>query len=693
MKKISILCLAMVCFLFAQSQIRYLKGNLQGSQETPANTSTGSGVVIVKYNTATKALELFGDYAGLTNTITGSHIHRGEPGVAGPIELDLVNSGGTTGSLSGKATLTQPQEDSLIAGEMYANVHTSTNPGGELRAQLTLTTDAQTTFLSGRLQGAQETPPNPSPGTGSVYAIIDMATDSAFVTGNYTGLTAASTGSHVHTGSPTVAGAILFDLIHSSATSGSVHGITKVTAEAADSISTNGTYVNIHTSTYAGGEIRAQLVNNTTVRYFAGEMNGSNEVPSNSSKARGTVIVVYNTETNLLTLAGDYQHLSDTVSAAHIHMGAPGVSGAPIIPLTTSGDSTGTIAVTGVTLTDAQEIDLLAGNMYANVHSAAFPNGEIRAQLIATTSGETQAFSPKLDGTQEVPSNTSTATGQALVIVDKATGLTYATGFFNGVNSNVSKADISRGQVGVNGPVILALNPAYNGTTKSGTFSGSGTLSSSLVDSMINGFTYISINSQRFPEGVIRGQLGDLVLPVKLTYLNAYKQKNQIELIWETSEELNLSRYEIEQLNTTTQQWTSKGTVFAKGGSGPATYNFIDNPNVYGNKYMIYRLKMTDKNGRITYSYMVKVNFEKLKAELFIQTNPVANGELKYTITGLTSGKKAEVSIIDYNGRLILKNAVSSLMNNTIRIPQLAKGMYKLIVRIDDTVLEKGFIK
>ncbi|MEJ7684722.1 MAG: CHRD domain-containing protein [Segetibacter sp.] len=179
-----------------------MKGSLQGSQETPVNAEKGSGVVIVKYNMSTKTLELFGDYAGLTTAITVSHIHRAESGVAGPIVIDLVNSGGLTGTLTAKATLTQPQEDSLLAGNMYANVHTTTHPAGELRAQLTLTTNLQTTFLSGKLQGAQEVPPTPSTATGAVYALVDLAKDSVYVTGSYSGLTAASNNAHVHLAPP-----------------------------------------------------------------------------------------------------------------------------------------------------------------------------------------------------------------------------------------------------------------------------------------------------------------------------------------------------------------------------------------------------------------------------------------------------------------------------------------------------------
>lgn len=703
MKKISILCLTLLSFLFSQSQIRYLKGTLQGTQETPVALDVpGSGVVIVKYDMSSKTLKLFGDYADLTAAVSGSHIHHAKPGEGGPIVVDIVNTGGTTGTLSLTATLTQPQEDSLLAGNMYANVHTSTHTGGELRAQLTPTTEGQTTFLGGKFQGAQEVPVTPSTATGAVYALIDMDKDSVYVTGSYTGLSAASNAAHVHLAYPGATDDPLFPVYHSASASGTVHLDTVLTAAQAAEILAGGSYVNIHTSTYPAGEIRAQLVNNTTTRYFAGELAGSNEVPAVTTKARGTVIAAYNTETHTFQLlAGDFQKLSSVVTAAHIHPGAPGTVGDPLIDLTVDPmDSTGTVSLTtaAAPLTPEQETQLLAGNMYVNVHSNTYLNGEIRAQLVPTTSGETHAFLVNLTEAQ-VRSDPGNAVGNAWVIVDKTTGIVYATGTFQGINSNVTAAHIHRGPVNTAGPAILTLTLVQRlPVPHSGTFSGSGTLSPALVDSLINGWTYVDVHSTFFSnqEGsppAIRAQLGDLVLPIKLNYLNAYKQRNEVELVWETSEELNVSRYEIEQLNTATKDWTTKGTVHANGGNSGAKYNYTDIPNTYGDKYLMYRLKIIDKDGRITYSYMVKVNFEKLKAELFIQTNPVTNGELRYNITGLATGKKAEVSIIDYNGRLILRNVVSSLMNNTLKIPHLSAGMYKLVVRIDGTILQRSFIK
>jgi hypothetical protein len=67
-------------------------------------------------------------------------------------------------------------------------------------------------------------------------------------------------------------------------------------------------------------------------------------------------------------------------TAAHIHLGAPGQNGPVIITLQKSGDNAWVIP--GNTELSSAQLDALrAGNLYVNVHSAAHPNGEIRAQL------------------------------------------------------------------------------------------------------------------------------------------------------------------------------------------------------------------------------------------------------------------------------------------------------------------------
>ncbi len=66
--------------------------------------------------------------------------------------------------------------------------------------------------------------------------------------------------------------------------------------------------------------------------------------------------------------------------AAHIHLGAVGVAGPPIITLEKSADGVWSVPA-GSTLTDEQYASFKAGNLYVNVHSQEHKPGEIRGQL------------------------------------------------------------------------------------------------------------------------------------------------------------------------------------------------------------------------------------------------------------------------------------------------------------------------
>ena len=116
-----------------------------------------------------------------------------------------------------------------------------------------------------------------------------------------------------------------------------------------------------------------------TSEQYTATLNASSEVPPNPSAASATGTVTVDTKTKSMTASITTSGIAGTM--AHIHEGPIGVSGPIIFPLLElSYAGSGTWSTT-VTLTDAQLATLRAGNYYFNVHSAVYPNGEIRGQI------------------------------------------------------------------------------------------------------------------------------------------------------------------------------------------------------------------------------------------------------------------------------------------------------------------------
>jgi hypothetical protein len=112
---------------------------------------------------------------------------------------------------------------------------------------------------------------------------------------------------------------------------------------------------------------------------FKADLKGTEEVPANDSKGTGAVEASYDTATKALTWTITYSALSGAASAAHFHGPAdPGKNAPPVVPIS------GTLAspIKGsATLTDGQAADLQAGKWYFNLHTAKFPDGELRGQV------------------------------------------------------------------------------------------------------------------------------------------------------------------------------------------------------------------------------------------------------------------------------------------------------------------------
>lgn len=106
-------------------------------------------------------------------------------------------------------------------------------------------------------------------------------------------------------------------------------------------------------------------------------LSGAQEVPANTSAASGSGSVHVAPDRGV---TGTVRYTGMLATMAHIHEAPFGANGPAIVPLVKTGD--GLFAVPPDTsLTPPQYASYLAGNLYVNVHSAAYPAGEIRAQL------------------------------------------------------------------------------------------------------------------------------------------------------------------------------------------------------------------------------------------------------------------------------------------------------------------------
>ena len=108
--------------------------SLSGANEVPAvaTTATGSGRIrVAADHTVSGSIS--------TTGIDGkaAHIHLAPKGSNGPVIVPLTKVADGTWTVPEGAKLTDTQYASYVAGDLYVNVHSATNPAGEIRGQLT----------------------------------------------------------------------------------------------------------------------------------------------------------------------------------------------------------------------------------------------------------------------------------------------------------------------------------------------------------------------------------------------------------------------------------------------------------------------------------------------------------------------------------------------------------------------------
>lgn len=184
-------------------------------------------------------------------------------------------------------------------------------------------------------------------------------------------------------------------------------------------------------------------------------------------------------------------------------------------------------------------------------------------------------------------------------------------------------------------------------------------------------------------------------LPVQLANLNGKLNAGTVALTWETKQEINTQKFEIER-STNGSVFTKIGETTAKGSAAVAA-NYAFNDVVLPSATTIYyRLKMVDADGMFRYTSVVVLRNNAMAGQITVYPSPFTD---KFSVNA-TVAKATQMNMVltDAHGRkVMIKSARCDQGSNTIAVTglgNLAKGVYYLSIYDDAQLLEnKQIIK
>ncbi|MHC5004387.1 MAG: CHRD domain-containing protein [Planctomycetota bacterium] len=331
---------------------------LGGQQAVPPVASPASGCALISIDTEANRLSYHIAYGGLLGGETVAHFHGpAVPGTNGGVMHSLPAGSPKIGTW----TYDESQEEAILAGNVYINIHSTMFAAGELRGQVV--------DMVAPLDGAQVNPPVATGAQGFGLFNVDTCANELSYYIFYDGLSSAETVAHIH------------GFAMQTANAGVLHGLplgspkigTWTYAESAEQALLDGrAYVNIHSANHGGGEIRGQITR------IVAPLDGVQAVPPTTTAGRGCGLLAIDREADQLSYYLRYGDLTGPATAAHVHGYAPpGAAAGVRHGIGTANPAKGTWSYPA-----ADEPSILGGLAYFNVHTGANPGGEIRGQIV-----------------------------------------------------------------------------------------------------------------------------------------------------------------------------------------------------------------------------------------------------------------------------------------------------------------------
>jgi len=241
--------------------------------------------------------------------------------------------------------------------------------------------------------------------------------------------------------------------------------------------------------------------------------------------------------------------------------------------------------------------------------------------------------------------------------------------FASGHPYNISFSNTAA--TGSSGYYIIAVNVSATATI------GNTVLINGATDPVVFGFTTVpNVTDNQVDAGGLH------TLPLNFISIKAFDKNGGVQVEWAVASEVNIDHYDVER-SSDGVTFSSIGKIAAKGGtSNILNYDLLDASPSTGINF--YRIGAINKDGRVQYSPIVRINIGGGKQGFSVYPNPVIkNGQVQLQLQNLEKGSYA-LTMFNTSGQMVIKQVIEHNGGNSVQIISLeniAAGVYTILAK------------
>lgn len=167
-------------------------------------------------------------------------------------------------------------------------------------------------------------------------------------------------------------------------------------------------------------------------------------------------------------------------------------------------------------------------------------------------------------------------------------------------------------------------------------------------------------------------------LPVNITSITAINKEEKNIIHWSVENESGIRQYEVEK-STDGNQFSQMAVVNPNNTERGDYISEDANVNAVTNYY---RISIVSKDGKVSYSPVVKVNIGKIIAAMEVAPNPILNRTIHLVFRNEPPGKYT-ISLSNQLGQVILSKTIlhtPESASESISANSICKGIYDLLI-------------